>query len=374
MITNVQILYQFSTVLPYTFSVLNYNPKDVLFFDIETTGLSPKTSQVFLIGFISFQPDTKEWQLTQFLSEHNCEAEEKQLLKTFSTFVENKSQLIHFNGNSFDIPYLISRFEKYQLPNPFSNKDSLDLYREFLRMPAFFKQMSNHTQKSFEELTCYPRKDLLSGKEMIKFYHNYVQTPSKEKELLLLQHNYDDLVGMLSIFPLFNLKQLPKGQWELTEVEELKKQETDQSVTKELLFTLMLPVPIPAQLSAAFSFGYITASKYIVKVKLPLYEGTLKFYYPDYKNYYYLPFEDEAVHKSVAIYTDTQHRQKATASTCYKKYNGIFVHAPASCSLPLLKEDIHAKEYYTFWPFQNSSPLIQKCYIQEILKTAITIK
>ena len=34
---------------------------------------------------------------------------------------------------------------------------------------------------------------------MIKIYHNYVQTPSKETEELLLQHNYDDLVGMLSI-------------------------------------------------------------------------------------------------------------------------------------------------------------------------------
>ena len=232
MITNVRILRQFSTVLPVTFSILNCDPKDVLFFDIETTGLSPKTSRVFLIGLISFQPDIKEWQLIQFLLEHNCEEEESQLLKTFSAFVENKSQLIHFNGNSFDIPYLISRYEKHQLSNPFSKKDSLDLYREFLRMPAFFKQMPNHTQKSFEELTGYPRKDLLSGKEMIKIYHNYAQTPSKETEELLLQHNYDDLVGMLSIFSLFNLKQLPKGQWELTEVEELKKQEVNQSITK----------------------------------------------------------------------------------------------------------------------------------------------
>ena len=110
----------------------------------------------------------------------------------------------------------MSRYEKHQLPNPFSHKSSLDLYREFLRMPAFFRQMPNHTQKAFEELTSYTRKDLLSGKEMIKFYHSYTKSPSKEKEDLLLQHNYDDLVGMLSVLPLFNLRQLPKGQWELT--------------------------------------------------------------------------------------------------------------------------------------------------------------
>ena len=89
---------------------------------------------------------------------------------------------------------------------------------------------------------------------MIKFYHSYTKSTSKEKEDLLLQHNYDDLVGMLSVLPLFNLRQLPKGQWELTHVEELKKQEADQTITKELLFTLTIPAPIPGQLSASFSF------------------------------------------------------------------------------------------------------------------------
>lgn len=88
MITNVRILHQFSTVLPVTFSVLNYEPKDVLFFDIETTGLSPKTSHVFLIGLISFQPDTKEWQLIQFLQEQDNEEEERALLETFSAFAK----------------------------------------------------------------------------------------------------------------------------------------------------------------------------------------------------------------------------------------------------------------------------------------------
>lgn len=373
MITNVRILRQFTTDLLSTFSILNYDPKEALFFDIETTGLSPKTSRVFLIGLIFFQPDTEEWHLIQLFLENNCDKDEKELLETFSTFLGKRTQLIHFNGNSFDIPYLISRFEKYQLNNPFSDKSSFDLYRELLHMPAFFQQMPNHTQKAFENLICYPRKDLLSGKEMIKFYHKYIEIPSKEKEELLLQHNYDDLVGMLSIFTLFNLKQLPKGQWEITDIEELERQCFQQSTTKELLFTLKLPISIPTQLSVAFTFGYITVVKHVVKIKIPLHEGTLKFYYPDYKNYYYLPLEDEAIHKSVAIYIDTQHRQKATATTCYKKYSGIFVYAPNTCHLPLLKEDLRSKETYTFWPFQNSSPSIQKSYIQEILKTAITL-
>ncbi len=373
MITNVRILSQFTTDLTDTFSILNCNPKDALFFDIETTGLNPKTNRIFLIGLVFFEPNTKKWQLTQLFSEKSCDKEERELLETFSTFLENKICLIHFNGNSFDIPYLISRFEKYQLPHVFSSKNSLDLYREFLKIPAFFRQMPNHKQKAFEDFICYPRKDLLSGKEMINIYHEYLKTSSKEKEKILLQHNYDDLVGMLSIFSLLTLKQLLKGQWEIANIEELQKQNFHQHNIKEILFTLKLSVPVPAQFSIDFSFGYMTVVKNLAKIKIPLYEGTLKFYYSDYKNYYYLPLEDEAIHKSVAIYTDTQHRQKATASTCYKKYTGFFIYVPHASSLPLLKEDLSSKEAYTFWPFQNSSQLIQQEYIKEILKTAITL-
>lgn len=374
MITNVRILCQLSPDLQSTFSTLNYDFKEALFFDIETTGLSPKTSYVFLIGLISFNSQTQNYELIQFLSEHGSEEEEKELLEAFYAFAQTRKLLIHFNGNSFDIPYLTYKFQKQHITNPLSGVDSLDIYRELLSMPAFFRQMPNHKQKSFEDLTQYPRKDLLSGKEMIKIYQNYAKTASHDKEELLLQHNYDDLKGMLSIFPLLNLKQLPKKELEISNIEELEKQASDNHKSREVLLTLTSSIFIPARLSAALSFCYITAADHLIKIKLPLYEGTLKYYYPDYKNYYYLPLEDEAVHKSVAIYTDSEHRQKATASNCYKKYTGIFVYAPQSSPFPLLKEDFRSKESYTFWPFMDSSPTALKCYISEILKTAITTK
>uniref|UniRef100_UPI000B13B1EB hypothetical protein n=1 Tax=Clostridium sp. NkU-1 TaxID=1095009 RepID=UPI000B13B1EB len=52
---------------------------------------------------------------------------------------------------------------------------------------------------------------------------------------------------------------------------------------------------------------------------IDLYEGELKFFYPDYKNYYYLIYEDKAIHKSVAEYVDKEARTKATAKTCYTR-------------------------------------------------------
>ena len=53
--------------------------------------------------------------------------------------------------------------------------------------------------------------------------------------------------------------------------------------------------------------------------------GTRKYFFPNYKDYYYLPLEDQAIHKSVGTYVDKEHREKAKASNCYKKKEGIFL-------------------------------------------------
>ena len=55
---------------------------------------------------------------------------------------------------------------------------------------------------------------------------------------------------------------------------------------------------------------------------IALYQGELKYFYSNYKDYYYLPLEDTAIHKSVGEYVDRDARTKATARTCYTKSKG----------------------------------------------------
>ena len=62
-----------------------------------------------------------------------------------------------------------------------------------------------------------------------------------------------------------------------------------------------------------------------MKLVIPVYTGILKFFYDNYKDYYYLPEEDTAIHKSVASFVDSSHRKKATAKTCYTKRSGTFL-------------------------------------------------
>lgn len=374
MITNLRILCKQLPDLKSGFFSSDSTPSDFLFFDIETTGLSPKTSRVFLIGLIQQKAETQSFEIIQLLSESSNDAEEKAVLNAFSTFVKQKKYLVHFNGTSFDVPYLIGRYETLGLEHPFSQITQIDLYRELLRMPAFFRQMENHRQKSFENLVDYPRKDTLSGKDMIKNYQNYEKLKHSDVLKLLFLHNDNDLEGMAAILSLGNLKQLSRGDFEISGTEEISEKNIDGDSERKLLFTLSLNQPVPAQLSASASFCYITVLNSTVKIKMPLYEGTLKYFYTDYKNYYYLPYEDEAVHKNVAVYMDSSHREKAKASNCYKKFSGNFVYAPGSPSVPLLREEFSSKQHYALWPFQDTSPETLKSYVLEILKTAITEK
>lgn len=374
MITINQILCHFSTDLKSGFLPPGSQASNLLFFDIETTGLSPKTSRVFLIGLIRLTLDSSSFETVQFLSENMDDAEETAILKAFSACVKSRKYLVHFNGTSFDIPYLIHRYEALGLEHPFAAVTQIDLYRELLCLPAFFRQMENHRQKSFETLVRYPRRDTLSGKEMIKLYHNYVNNRNPDILQLLLLHNYDDLAGMTALLPLGELKKLYAGKFTISDIKEITETSITGNPEQKLLFTLTLEQPLPAQLSASCSFCYITVLNSLVKIKMPLLEGTLKYFYRDYRNYYYLPYEDEAVHKSVGIYIDPSHREKAKASNCYKKFSGNFLYAPGSPAVSLFKENYASKEQYTLWPMKDSSPEALHSYIHEILKTAITEK
>ena len=103
-----------------------YDKKEILFFDIETTGFSPKTSYLYLIGCIYYEEDS--WFLMQWLLED--QNKESELLIAFSKKLKGYKRIIHYNGHRFDIPYLIDKYKQFHLEDPFRDKDSFDLYKQ----------------------------------------------------------------------------------------------------------------------------------------------------------------------------------------------------------------------------------------------------
>lgn len=295
-----------------------------LFIDIETTGLSSERSKVYLVGCLF--PHTNEcWGFRQWLTESPLE--ERLLLERVIAFCRDFSCLIHFNGSRFDLPFLHKRSEKLGLKDSFLTMDGLDLYQNIKKCKNLCG-LTNVKQKSVEQFLNIERDDQYGGGELIPIYHQFVKTGNPKLLELLLLHNEEDVLGMLQILPMLCYFDLKSGAAApgLPTVEE----ESDTELF--LRFPLELRLPQPVSFHTEDWYGI--AKRDSLRLKIPLRTGELRYYFPNYKDYYYLPAEDTAVHKSVAVYVDPKFRVKAKPENCYTKKSGLFLPVPEKISLP----------------------------------------
>ena len=75
-------------------------------------------------------------------------------------------------------------------------------------------------------------------------------------------------------------------------------------------------------------------------------EEELKYFYANYKDYYYLPTEDVALHKSVASFVDKEHRVQAVASTCYTRKVSLYLPQWEVLFKPFFKREYKSKELF----------------------------
>lgn len=103
---------------------LNFNLSKGFVFDIETTGLSPKYNRVVMISY-AYQ-ENGNWVLRQEMAEE--ERDESLLLLNFSLLSSRFLYAVHYNGQSFDLPFINSRLEKLALAEAFDKRRGFDLY------------------------------------------------------------------------------------------------------------------------------------------------------------------------------------------------------------------------------------------------------
>lgn len=101
---------------------------------------------------------------------------------------------------------------------------------------------------------------------------------------------------------------------------------------------------------------------------IALYQGELKYFYSNYKDYYYLPLEDTAIHKSVGEYVDRDVRTKATARTCYTKKQGLFLPQFGALWSPALMQEYKASlTYAEYVPEMLTPDSMADAYARQIL-------
>lgn len=146
--------------------------------------------------------------------------------------------------------------------------------------------------------------------------------------------------------------------------------EKTEEETMRLILTLkgdgqsLLPVAI----SGAVPNYAFRAFRNKIELSIRLYEGTLKYFLPNPKDYYYLIYEDTAIHKSVGEYVDKDARIRATKETCYTKKTGVFLPQPKPLWTPEFKNTSKDKSgFFEFLPDCLKDQKTLSLYVREIL-------
>ncbi len=343
--------------------------KDILFLDIETTGFSAKSSYVYLIGCVYHSEGG--FMTIQWLAENYDE--EQEIISEFIQFSGRFSCLIHYNGSTFDLPFLQHKCQQYGLSDPFEHMQSVDLFK-MISHCKFLLKLPNCKQKTVEQFLGINREDTFSGGELISMYHEYVKSPSRTAMGAILLHNKEDLTGMLQLLPVLAYYDLFAKDIRIKKVQANYYRDLSGSTRMELLMTVSFPFPLPRPVSASANNCYFSGEGLTGTIKVPVYEEEMKYFYSNYKDYYYLPTEDVALHKSVATFVDSEHRLPATASTCYTRKISQYLPQFGMFREPFFKRDYKSKElFFELTPELKTDREAFSAYANHILAMIATV-
>lgn len=327
-------------------------PPGAVFLDIETTGLSAERSHLYLFGCL-WQEDGS-WRFKQWLLESPFE--ERRALSEISDHIGRFSLLIHFNGDRFDLPYLDIHAREREIDPPFLNLPSLDLYKQLRGCKNLFS-MPGARQKDFENFLGCRRQDRYDGGQLISIYHEYCKSGDAKLLELLLLHNREDVLGMSALMDLLPYQRFNDPAAKLFDEPPVLINEEKALTSRDssALLRFSLTHDYPYTVSSHTGGIYLTIEKSSLRILLPITNGELKHFFSPARDYFYLPSEDMAIHKSVASYVDPAYRQKATPETCYIKRAGTFV--------PILNEEY--REVYRETPAGERFALLSHALLAE---------
>ena len=338
-------------------SHLNFHPdsfhpihadRDYLYLDIETTGLSRDHSILYMIGCGYKEADNDDLHVILWFNEDG--RSEQEILFFFARFLSTKTWIpVTFNGNRFDLPYLKARYAIHGLECPLLSLNSLDLYQQLKPYKGLFG-LERARQKDWEAVLGIGREDSMSGQELIHVYRSFLKEHEERLYHMLVLHNYEDVCHMAQLAVLMGLEGIVGGRFSIEDAELIQGAGDYQFVgdladgvqadddglggdsvdgmaaSKDcLVIRCRTEEGLPVDLVRDLPEGRIHIKGKQITCILPAPGRVMKHFFPDPENYYYLPREDRAIHKSVGVYVDRAYREKCRPGNCYVTKEGVFL-------------------------------------------------
>lgn len=190
-------------------------PEDILFLDTETTGLSGG------VGTIAFEVGVGYFTAKGFVVEQllmHDYPEEVELLRVLASLMKRFSVLCTFNGRTFDVPLLRSRFLMNRMSDaafPEWHADVLFPARRLWKLRLKQCTLGNLEQ----QLLGVKREDDLPGALVPKTYFQYLKDGNFAPLEGVLEHNKQDIVSLAQLFYIL-CKQVDKPE-EIENAEDL---------------------------------------------------------------------------------------------------------------------------------------------------------
>ena len=309
---------------------------DIVFIDIETTGLSPSNSSVYLIGAVYHRQ--MEWHIRQWFADSLVS--EQEILKEFIAFLADFRIIVSYNGEAFDLSFLRRCAEQYSVPTDrLDHITSFDILRK-IRPLKNLLGLPDLKLRTIENFIGVTREDTRTGGELIDIYKEYLESRNETQYMSLLTHNEGDLKSLPQIVPILSYQGIFTSNWTLA----------GHSLNQDTgSFTAIIDCGVKGPVSCSYKaerYSLSLRANQII-VELTAFHGKLKYFFDDYKDYYYLPQEDRAIHKKVGQYVDREFREQATAANCYTYKEGFFLPVRSEEMFEVYRSDYKSKELFT---------------------------
>ena len=275
--------------------------------DIETTGLNASRDSIICIGVLYQQPKmiiySKQW-----LSSN--QSDEKNVLVAFLEWCQSYKKVYTYNGNVFDIPFILTRLSYYGLCTDLLKQIvSIDMKKKLFKLSA--------KRASIESLIGYQRQTSSTGKELITCYKLFAKTGQKTYKALILNHSLDELSSLRAMYEVYKTLSC------------LSQHKMTSMIRSDHLIILYLQNPFHLNTSCLFKHDEIEVSwkseSDVIAISFFLHTLTLKKYLSPAKDYFYIPSQNQLMHRSLAQFIPRELKKRVSMQQCFITKASFFI-------------------------------------------------